>query len=52
MAMLSAEEVKKIAHLARLGIEEKNVDASKKGIAVKIKRIISVVKNPKMPCPL
>ncbi len=25
--MLSAEEVKKIAHLARLGIEEKNVDA-------------------------
>jgi aspartyl-tRNA(Asn)/glutamyl-tRNA(Gln) amidotransferase subunit C len=27
MAMLSAEEVKKIAHLARLGIEEQNVDA-------------------------
>jgi len=25
--MLSAEEVKKIAHLARLGIEEQNVDA-------------------------
>ena len=25
--MLSADEVKKIAHLARLGIEEQNVDA-------------------------
>jgi aspartyl-tRNA(Asn)/glutamyl-tRNA(Gln) amidotransferase subunit C len=27
MAMLSAEEVKKIAHLARLGIEKQNVEA-------------------------
>ena len=31
-----------------LSPEDKNVNASKKGIAVKIKRVISVVKNPKL----